>query len=227
MNSTYKLVVDGYLRYVGKTEKALARRLQEHLSEARGPKRNHRLNWLRSCSQPPTIELIEETSTELGTASEIYWIALARVYGCNLVNGTDGGEGASGHRHSPETRKKLSRANRGKKRSSEFCNHLRVINSGRGHPQFGKPKSEEQKEKISLSLTGKKQSEETVAKRVAANTGKKWSPAQIKKVSGSHNQQFGKTGNKSPNFGIKKSPAAILRREETKRQKREERVRAS
>lgn len=62
-----------------------------------------------------------------------------------------------GKRHSNETKEKLSKANKGKKRSKEFCKLMKDIN-------VGKILSEETKENIRIANTGKKRSDETKKK---------------------------------------------------------------
>ena len=59
-------------------------------------------------------------------------------------NFTEGGDGSSGFKHSEETRKKMSEAQKGK-----------------NHPMYGKTLSEEHKKKISESLKGKTLSAKT------------------------------------------------------------------
>lgn len=80
--------------------------------------------------------------------------------GC-LVNMTDGGDGINNYTHSEETRKLMSqRAGRCMK--------------GEHNPQFGKPLSEEHKQKIRDSKRGKQQSEEHIKKRIESRTKNKF-----------------------------------------------------
>ena len=74
------------------------------------------------------------------------------VYGYNLCNVSDGGDGVSGVKRSLETREKISKANKGKR--------------------LGCKLSEETKRKMSISRTGQKRSEETKAKMSLASTGR-------------------------------------------------------
>ena len=83
-----------------------------------------------------------------------------------LANHTDGGEGRSGYKPSPETRVKMGSANRGKKMSSE------------------------KKRKISASLKGNIIPQEARAKISIANRGKTRTPETRKRISES---QKGKT----------------------------------
>lgn len=112
---------DHAVRYVGWTSQALPARLARHLYEARRVV-NHRCNWLRSLlalGLAPTIHVIERGRGDEWAVRERYWIARFRSIGADLVNGTDGGEGAAGARRSPETRARISRAARGRVLSVE------------------------------------------------------------------------------------------------------------
>jgi hypothetical protein len=84
-------------------------------------------------------------------AEEIRMIAALRSRGIRLVNKTDGGEGASGHKASEETKRRLREALTGKKKSPE---HI---------------------EKVARAHRGRKFSSEHIAKLKAAHTGKKLS----------------------------------------------------
>jgi len=58
--------------------------------------------------------------------------------------------------------------------SEETKQLLREINTGEKNPNFGKPKSEEAKKKISQSMTGKKRSLESIQKQSDSMRGKTW-----------------------------------------------------
>ena len=78
-----------------------------------------------------------------------------------LVNMTDGGDGINNYSHSDETRKLMSqRAGRCMK--------------GENNPQFGKPLTEEHKQKIRDSKSGKQQSEEHIRNRIEARLKNKF-----------------------------------------------------
>lgn len=96
-------------RYIGVTAELPETRLKQHLDEAYYKKRqNHRLNWLRSLEEDPVVEVIEWVLPMHREEREKYWIALFRDYGHRLVNGTDGGKGASGHSSGRPMRKPLA-----------------------------------------------------------------------------------------------------------------------
>lgn len=101
----------GAIRYVGKTVGPIEKRMREHLSRARSGARHPRVHtWLRSVDLAPAVVVLEEIFGSLQDLSdaEIRWIALRRAEGCDLVNHTDGGEGAAGYRHDAETRARMS-----------------------------------------------------------------------------------------------------------------------
>jgi hypothetical protein len=85
-----------------------------------------------------------------------------------LRNLTNGGEGSSGAVHSKEHRRKNSEARIGEK-----------------HPQFGVPRTEETKKKISESKSGVPRTEETKKKISEARSGK---------YAGENHPNYGKTG---------------------------------
>jgi hypothetical protein len=88
-----------------------------------------------------------------------------------LVNMTNGGEGASGHSHSEETRFKISIANSGKSRSDETKRKLAILSRGNTN-MLGKTLSEETKAKLSLLNIGKKHSVESKLKMALASKGR-------------------------------------------------------
>lgn len=86
-----------------------------------------------------------------------------RKHGGPLANLTDGGDGATGLRHSDEYRARLARENQGKKWDADFCARVRAgltpeINAQRAAKLRGKPKSAEHREKIRQANLGKKRS---------------------------------------------------------------------
>lgn len=95
-------------------------------------------------------------------------------YGYNM---TDGGEASwvKGKHLSEEHKKKIGKANKGKKRSTEAKRKWSEAHKG-------KHLSEEHKKKISEALKGRKPSEEAIRKSVEAHKGKKLSLERIKKT---------------------------------------------
>jgi hypothetical protein len=139
------------VRYIGKTTKSLGIRLMSHLCDAHKGTKNHRCTWLRSLSGPPHIELIAEVPGD-GSAEEIALIAGLRLLGIPLVNGTAGGEGTVGYRHSPEIRSKISAALTPERREK--------IAAG----QRGRTASAALRKKLSKAHLGKRPTDATRAK---------------------------------------------------------------
>lgn len=108
---TYKI------RYVGKANKPNNRH-NEHSS--RFYEDNYRSRWLHqlyNLSLKALLYVIEECNDSVWQERERFWIKYYRELGCSLVNATDGGEGLTNA--SEETKRKLSRARKGTKRSEE------------------------------------------------------------------------------------------------------------
>lgn len=106
------------VRYIGWTTSKLAKRLSSHKSECLRRKSDgtwythyYRVNWLRQlylAGTPPIIQSVE-VGCGLGAAeAEQKWIKYYREQGANLVNGTDGGEGAVGVVWSDDRRQCMS-----------------------------------------------------------------------------------------------------------------------
>lgn len=107
------------VRYVGKTSKSLAQRLASHRIEAfrKTPTGNwvarfHRANWLRALyseGKIPLAEILESGNDDADwCTAEKKWIQHFRAIGADLINGTDGGEGALGAKRTVETKIKAS-----------------------------------------------------------------------------------------------------------------------
>lgn len=121
-----------------------------------------------------TREILEETTTELVSDRETYWIAKLHPE----YNMTSGGEGAKGISRSKETRNKISQSRKGIKFSEEHKAKLRAAKRGKNHPNYGKHLSDETRAKISAAqvgenhhMYGKTHSTETRAKVSAAVSG--------------------------------------------------------
>jgi len=141
----------GFPRYVGKTYD-LKERLRNHLKE-KG--RCHRICWLKSMKSKglnPTLIALDSKPTEQEALDEeVFLISYFRYLGADLTNGTDGGEGISGHKHSLETRNKMSKSRIGHITSPETRRKLSESNKGKPH-KGGWHHNETSKKKI----TGRK-----------------------------------------------------------------------
>jgi len=165
------------VRYVGKAKDPI-KRLRTHFEETKYGKNNHRLHWLRSLDgKVPILEIVDEV-TELEWPSwEVAYIQFFKDEGCNLVNGTLGGDapprGKKGHKMSDEQKAKLSVGRmgrfkgeksplfgkvgpwKGKKHSVETLNKMRETWSKKRAWNLGKKMSNETRLKISATLKGK------------------------------------------------------------------------
>lgn len=134
--------------YVGKTINSLEERLYGHIGDS---KRHNRkiCKWINKLTREglkPIIEELDSTNEDQLADLEIFYIELFKFWGFDLKNHTIGGEGLLGFKHSEETNKltslrvtgvnnpfynkthsqetknKISKANKNKKMSEEFCN---------------------------------------------------------------------------------------------------------
>lgn len=96
---------------------------------------------------------------------EKFLIICLRDMGVRLVNLTDGGEGPTGFKHSPETRARMSLAQKGRTISEEGRRNMGLV-------RIGHTTSAETREKISAAQRGDKCSAELRAKRAASATGR-------------------------------------------------------
>jgi len=155
------------------------------------------------------IFLKQNLTEEEAFRHEIYMIAVfgRKDLGTGILhNRTDGGEGVSGLIHNEESKRKMSKAKKGKSRSEKTKRKIREAGKGRTHSDEskriisetmkGRNHSEETKRKMSESKLGKPRSEETKRKLSEANVGKSLSEETRKKLSdlnrGENNAQYGK-----------------------------------
>ncbi len=105
---------DNSVRYVGWTKNPKLR-LTKHIW---CKDKNHKQHWINSliaAGVRPTLEVIESGAGVGYGEAERRWIAFYRQHGARLTNGTDGGEGSLGLRHTEEAKRKSSESHRGKK----------------------------------------------------------------------------------------------------------------
>ncbi len=160
----------GEPRYVGWTVNP-KQRLRNHLKDAKLGNRCHRNAWIRKLLREgvkPTMSILEEDPADCCEA-ERWWIRKMREAGYRLTNQTDGGDGAPGYRHTPETKALLRAMFAGKTLSSE---HRAAISAG----GKGRKVSPEGRANISRALKGKPKSPEHIAKMAATKTGIPQSP---------------------------------------------------
>ena len=100
----------------------------------------------------------------------------------NLVNKTDGGDGAFGVIVSQELREKFSKIRKGQKRSEEAKANIRNAKLGNKNPFFGIKHSEEYKAKMSETLKRIKGTPENKAKVSEFHKGKVLSESHKQKI---------------------------------------------
>jgi group I intron endonuclease len=168
-------------RYIGITKRKLSVRLSAHLRSNSTPfQKALRLYGIQSFE----IAIIDTAETwAILCEKERYWIS---CYSCTAPEGynlTSGGDGLNNP--CAETRRKMSLAGMGRKRTTEHTEKLLASVRGRKH-------TEEERGKISRSKIGKTRSPETIKKMSEANLGKpspmkgkKHTPESIAKFSAS------------------------------------------
>lgn len=141
----------GRTRYIGKASNPYDRYCS-HLDK-KPHEDTRKARWLRSLRENPVLEILDEVPTSEWQFWEREWIRLYRVLMFDLVNGTDGGDGASNV--SLEARQKRRDALLGKKRPPEICARISAGLTGLKHPASFK----EMRRKLML---GTKRSAETI-----------------------------------------------------------------
>lgn len=102
------------IRYIGQTAYDLSNRLKRHFAEARAGNETPRSRWIRKAwSDGTVIEIITIERDAPWNEAEKRWIAQYRAAGADLLNLTDGGQGAQpGAKKSAETRARMSKVQR-------------------------------------------------------------------------------------------------------------------
>lgn len=148
--------ITNQIRYIGITKSSLIKRLKEHISDTKR-ENTKKSNWIKSVLRQKSYPIIEELDTALSLekacALEIFYISLFKTWGIPLTNLTDGGEGFLrskeqnikhsnllklryknpennpfyNKKHSEKTKEKISKANKGKRRTEEFKEKRRQI----------------------------------------------------------------------------------------------------
>jgi hypothetical protein len=137
----------GEVRYIGKTHRKPAWRLQRHMAPYELLGNSHKEHWIRSLLKEglkPTIHILEkcETRDQLALA-EIRHIAQHRSIGAKLTNILHGGDGI-GYAATDQSRLNISRALTGKTKTPEHRKKLSLA-------KLGVPASEAHKAAIRIA----------------------------------------------------------------------------
>jgi hypothetical protein len=165
VTSIYVLMdpVTAEVRYVGKTVRPVARRLDAHCSDARCGVETHLARWIRQLGARPAVMVVEQCGADWADR-EAWWIAVYQAAGAPLCNLTSGGEGAPGVVHTIEARRRMSDAQRSRMRTPAEVERLRML----GRRTGSLPKSPEHREKAAEARRGRPLSAEHRAKLAAA-----------------------------------------------------------
>jgi len=163
---------EGGLFYIGKGKRRRAYDMY---------KRNS--NWHNIVNKygRPHVELLARWDTEIEALDhEKLLISCFRDMGFILANQSDGGEGTSGYKHTPEQREKNRQAklgktpwNKGLPMSDEQKVKLSLIKIGKPSNAKGLKHSAESIEKMRIAKLGKKQTVESIEKGRLKRLGKK------------------------------------------------------
>ena len=167
------------VRYVGKAID-LYTRIKNHYKPSRLITKTHKNNWLNkllSENKYVKINVVEELENyDLLNKAEIKWIKFYKELGCDLTNGTEGGDGG---KMSPESIEKMKKT------------------------KTGKPHSKKHREAISKANIGHIVTNETKLKIGAKNKSKIVSDETKLKMSESHKGQTSWNKGKSPSLETK------------------------
>lgn len=144
------------IRYVGKSKQKLSRRLSQHLCAAKKAKEtnyklNYNYNWINKELSEGYEIIIEELDSvnfqenESWEWLEQYWISQMKIWGFNITNLTDEGDGNKNQHFSKETIQKRAEKLRGIPRDLETRRKI-------SESHKGKILSEETKNKVSNSI---------------------------------------------------------------------------
>lgn len=187
-------------KYIGLTEKTLEYRVKQHLHNVKQNYKTSRkfYNSIKKYGIDNfIIGIIEECDVFLLYEREKFYIKKYNTYK-NGLNSTLGGEGASGWKHTEETRKKLGNINRGRKLTEEHKEKLRKHRH-----------TEEWKRQQSERLRGRVVKPETRIKLSESQKGKKRRPISEEQREKQRQKMIGKPKSKEHSENIKKCKQGI------------------
>lgn len=155
MSYIYKITnqINGKI-YIGKTSKTIDERFKEHIKKAKLHTNRYLYDAMNHYGYHNfSIEKVEECENDLLNEREKYWIShynsFDKNFGYNMTTGGEGGDTWSKNSNKELTLMKLIVANRGKKRSKEFCENLSKRVKGKHYgSEFGKRVAEARKNNL-------------------------------------------------------------------------------
>jgi len=137
--------------YIGQTVKSLEKRKNKHINDAKNNRYN--MYFHKAIRKYGKEDFIWEIVAECNSLEELNMTEIKMIEKYNTLkkgyNLNVGGEGQFGFKHSKETKKKMSEANKGEK-------HPMYGKYGKNNPNFGKTRSEKSKKKMSEAQRGKR-----------------------------------------------------------------------
>lgn len=166
--------------YVGVTSRNLEERIADHVKVA--GETHKRVYAVHKAIRSIGIDSLVYSAVVIAEEDYCYEVEFklrpTKGIGWNIAEGGNKPPSKLGFKHSEESKEKISKVWKGKKRSSESV--ARSVESRRGFKH-----KEESLEKMRIASTGREQSAETVEKRVSKIRGRKYSEDHRKKISDS------------------------------------------
>lgn len=205
---------------MGKADDPLKRWKRHCKPDPESPYKSNWVSELRALGLTPGLEILEEVPFDQWQEIEREYIRVFRMIGIRLTNTSFGGEGNA--EPTLETRKKMSDASKGRKRSKEHGRKIGLAQigntRGRGNKGNTREFSLEHCEKLSVAGKGTQNAagsvrtdkeKENISRFMRGNSfalGSKRTPEFCKRLSEV------RTGEKNPNFGKKQSVEHIAKR---------------
>lgn len=147
--------------YIGFSSKTLKQRWRKHRHDAKTGRKTYLCNAIRKYGHRKfKKEILFETKIlELAkSVMEEKFIKEHQTYWLHGIeyNMTMGGDGTLGHKHSRETREKMSKSHTGKKHTEITKKKLSKQRKGEGNPNYGRIFSKEYRSKIGSAVSGSK-----------------------------------------------------------------------